>query len=252
MLQNDAVTTAFQPILSLRDQRMVGLEALSRFCVPGDRRSPDDWFTDAARVGLGAELELHALMLALEAAQAVPRHLYVSVNLSPETLLSPGVHGAIARSAIPPSRIVLEITEHSSVEDYDALAHALRPLRQAGTRIAVDDAGAGYATFRHILALSPDVIKLDRTLIAGIDRDPARRALATAMVSFAGETGTTVIAEGLETAAERRTVLRLGVEFGQGFLLGRPTVVPPTRLSVHGPDLPTGALPAVGVAPIDG
>jgi PAS domain S-box-containing protein len=239
VVQTDAVATAFQPILSLRDQRMVGVEALSRFCVPGDRRSPDDWFTDAARVGLGTELELHTLMLALVAAQAVPRHLYVSVNLSPETLLSPGVHGAIARSPIPPSRIVLEITEHSSVEDYDGLARALRPLRQAGARIAVDDAGAGYATFRHILALSPDVIKLDRTLIAGIDRDPARRALAAAMVSFAGETGTSVIAEGLETAAERRTVLRLGVDFGQGYLLGRPTAVPQQR-SGHGPELRTG------------
>jgi PAS domain S-box-containing protein len=241
VLQTNAVCTAFQPIMSLRDERMVGVEALSRFSVPGDRRSPEDWFTDAARTGLGTDLELHTLMLALDAARALPAHLYVSVNLSPETLLLPGVHGALARSPIPLSRIVLEITEHSSVEDYDALARALRPLRQAGMRIAVDDAGAGYATFRHILALSPDVIKLDRTLIAGIDRDPARRALAAAMVSFAGETRTSVTAEGLETAAELRTVLRLGVDSGQGYLLGRPTEEPQAWLAWHGRDLRTGA-----------
>jgi PAS domain S-box-containing protein len=241
VLQTGAVHTAFQPIMSLRDERMVGVEALSRFSVPGDRRSPEDWFTDAARVGLGPDLELHTLMVALDAAGALPGHLYVSVNLSPETLMGPGVSGALARSPIPYARIVLEITEHSSVEDYDALARALRPLREAGTRIAVDDAGAGYATFRHILALSPDVIKLDRTLIAGIDHDPARRALAAAMVSFAGETRTSVTAEGLETAAELRTVLRLGVDSGQGYLLGRPTTVPEAWLSWHAPDLRTTA-----------
>jgi EAL domain-containing protein (putative c-di-GMP-specific phosphodiesterase class I) len=167
------------------------------------------------------------------------------VNLSPETLLLPGVHGALARSPIPLSRIVLEITEHSSVEDYADLARALRPLREAGMRIAVDDAGAGYATFRHILALSPDVIKLDRTLIAGIDRDPARRALAAAVVSFAGETRTSVVAEGLETAAEFRTVLRLGVDSGQGYLLGRPTALPEEWRTWRAGELRTGATAAV-------
>jgi PAS domain S-box-containing protein len=249
-LQGDAVRIAFQPIMSLRDGRLVGVEALSRFSVPGERRSPEDWFTDAAGVGLGTDLELHALMLALDAARALPNHLYVSVNLSPETLMSPGVSGALARSPIPPARIVVEITEHSSVEDYDELARALRPLREAGTRIAVDDAGAGYATFRHILALSPEVIKLDRTLIAGIDRDPARRALAAAVVSFAGETGASVTAEGLETGAEFRTVLRLGVDSGQGYLLGRPTALPELWLSWQSPELPTGptAVASAGAA----
>jgi PAS domain S-box-containing protein len=240
VLQSDAVRTAFQPIMSLRDERMIGVEALSRFSVPGDRRSPEDWFTDASGVGLGTDLELHTLMLALDAARALPNHLYLSVNLSPETLMCPGVSGALARSPIPPGRIVVEITEHSSVEDYDELARALRPLREAGVRIAVDDAGAGYATFRHILALAPDVIKLDRTLIAGIDRDPGRRALAAAVVSFADETRTSVTAEGLETAAELRTVLRLGVDSGQGYLLGRPTALEEVWLSWHAPDLPTG------------
>ncbi|MGZ4547560.1 MAG: sensor domain-containing phosphodiesterase [Blastococcus sp.] len=244
VLQSDAVRTAFQPIMSLRDERVVGVEALSRFSLPGDHRSPEDWFTGAAGVGLGTDLELHTLMLALDAARALPGHLYVSVNLSPETLMCPGVSGALARSPIHPARIVLEITEHSSVEDYNDLARALRPLREAGMRIAVDDAGAGYATFRHILALSPDVIKLDRTLIAGIDRDPARRALAAAVVSFAGETRTSVVAEGLETAAEFRTVLRLGVDSGQGYLLGRPTVLPEEWLSWQAPELPTGATAA--------
>ena len=240
VLQSDAVRTAFQPIMSLRDQRMVGVEALSRFSVPTDRRSPEDWFTDAAGVGLGTDLELHTLMLALDAARALPAQLYVSVNLSPETLMCPGLSTALARSPIPPSRIVVEITEHSSVEHYDDLTRALRPLREAGMRIAVDDAGAGYATFRHILALAPDVIKLDRTLIAGIDRDPARRALAAAVVSFADETRSSVTAEGVETAAELRTVVRLGVDAGQGYLLGRPTALEEAWLSWHAPDLPTG------------
>jgi EAL domain-containing protein (putative c-di-GMP-specific phosphodiesterase class I) len=117
----------------------------------------------------------------------------------------------------------VELTEHTAVEDYDALDAALRPLREDGLRIAVDDAGAGYATFRHILRLAPDVIKLDRSLISGIDVDPARRALAGAVVAFAGEVRATVVAEGIEQSAELTVVLDLGVDAGQGYLFSRPS-----------------------------
>jgi EAL domain-containing protein (putative c-di-GMP-specific phosphodiesterase class I) len=117
----------------------------------------------------------------------------------------------------------VELTEHSAVEDYDALEGALRPLREVGLRIAVDDAGAGYATFRHILRLQPDFIKLDRSLISGIDGDPARRALAGAVVAFAREMRGVVVAEGIERSGELAVLLGLGVDAGQGYLLGRPS-----------------------------
>jgi PAS domain S-box-containing protein len=223
VLAGDALRTAFQPIVSLADGRVVGVEALSRFAVADEGRTVEDWFTDAARVGLGVDLEIHAALHGLRQATTLPEHAYVSVNFSPETLLWPGLHEALLRAPIPLSRIVVELTEHSAVGDYAALEEALQPLRDAGLRIAVDDAGAGYATFRHILRLAPDLIKLDRSLISGIDDDPARRALAGAVVALAREMGGVVVAEGIERAEERSAVLSLGVGVGQGYLLGRPS-----------------------------
>ena len=223
VLADDAVRTAFQPIVSLADGRVLGVEALSRFPVVDGERTPDDWFADAARVGLGVDLEVHAVLHALRLATALPEHVYVSVNLSPGTLLWPGLPDALRQAPVPLSRMVVELTEHSAVEDYDALEGALRPLRDAGLRVAVDDAGAGYATFRHILRLAPDLIKLDRSLISGIDVDPARRALAGAVVAFAREVRGVVVAEGIERTEERAVMLGLGVDSGQGYLLGRPS-----------------------------
>jgi len=125
-------------------------------------------------------------------------------------------------SELPGHRLVLEITEHATVEDYDALRAALRPLRGRGVSVAIDDAGAGYSSLRHILALEPDLIKLDMSLTRNICLDPARKALAAALISFARETGSRIIAEGVETAAELATLQSLGVEKAQGYFLGRP------------------------------
>ena len=223
VLAGDVLRTAFQPIVSLADGRVLGAEALSRFASADGERTAEDWFTDAARVGLGVDLEVHAAQQALRMATALPEDAYVSVNLSPETLLWPGLPDALRKSPIPLSRILVELTEHSAVGDYDALDRALRPLRDEGLRIAVDDAGAGYATFRHVLRLAPDVIKLDRSLISGIDGDPARRALAGAFVAFAREVHGVVVAEGIERSAELAVVLDLGVDAGQGYLFSRPS-----------------------------
>jgi PAS domain S-box-containing protein len=223
VLAGDALRTAFQPIVSLADGRVLGAEALSRFASADGERTAEDWFTDATRVGLGVDLEVHAAQQALRMATALPEDAYVSVNLSPETLLWPGLPDALRQSPIALCRIVVELTEHSAVGDYDALDRALRPLRDEGLRIAVDDAGAGYATFRHVLRLAPDVIKLDRSLISGIDGDPARRALAGAFVAFAREVRGVVVAEGIERSAELAVVLGLGVDAGQGYLFSRPS-----------------------------
>jgi EAL domain-containing protein (putative c-di-GMP-specific phosphodiesterase class I) len=125
-------------------------------------------------------------------------------------------------SGLPAERIVLEITEHAHVEDYDALLCALEPLRKNGVRLAVDDAGAGYSGLQHILQIRPDFIKLDMALTRHIDLDPARRALASALVAFARDTGSRIIAEGVETASELNTLRGIGIEKAQGYFLGRP------------------------------
>ena len=171
-------------------------------------------------MGLEEALEDRTLRSALTHLPALPEDAYLSLNSSPPCVLDGSVLAAVEDA--PLERLVLEVTEHSSIEDYSALAAALAPLRERGMRVAVDDAGAGYASFRHILKLRPDFIKLDRALTRRVDEDDSRRALAAALVTFAGETGSRIIAEGVETEAQRETLADLGVGLMQGYLFGRP------------------------------
>jgi len=217
VLDNSALTMVFQPIVALSTGATVGVEALARF--PGSDRGPDWWFAEAGAVGLGAELELLAIRAAVAQAPLLPPGVYMSVNASPTTALDPQLAAILATGA---ERFVLELTEHAAVTDYDRLGEGLKVLRGLGLRVAVDDAGSGYASLRHILRLRPNVIKLDIDLTRDVDRDPARRALAGSLVSFGAEIGATIVAEGIETAPELATMLGLGVQHGQGFHLARP------------------------------
>lgn len=220
-----AIVTAFQPVRNLSTGTITGVEALARF--PGDGRlSPDHWFTEASTAGLVRELDFAALETALQDAAGLPPDLTVALNLSPETCLDPRLPGLVTEAGIAPDRIVLELTERQPVADYDSLITALAPLRKRGLRVAVDDAGSGFSSMRHILQLKPDIIKLDRSLITGIHANPRQRALGAAMVQFAHETGATIVAEGLETEADLTTARGLGIHAGQGYLLGRPTTRP--------------------------
>jgi PAS domain S-box-containing protein len=223
VLDDGGPTMVFQPIVELATGKPVGAEALARFPVQPSR-PPDQWFADAADVGLGVELELSAVRTALSRLDAMPADVYLSLNAGPQTVASPALH-QLLRSA-PADRVVLELTEHTGVADYTALTDALEALRCRGVRLAVDDAGAGFSSLQHILNLKPDIIKLDRGLIENIDTDPARRALAGSLMAFANEIGAQVIAEGIETPREQTVLRRLGVRYGQGFHLGRPGPLP--------------------------
>jgi len=216
------VATVLQPIVALAEMRMVGAEALTRFEGPGG--SPDLWFARAAELGLGAELEMSTVRSALDLLPSIPAEVYLSVNASPATVSSPALRQALA--AADARRVVLEITEHSSVARYDELTRDLDELRALGVRVAVDDAGAGYASFRHILALRPHVIKLDRDMVRGVDSDQAREVLVSALAAFAESLGATVVAEGVETAGELDTLVRVGIGCGQGYYLARPAPLP--------------------------
>jgi EAL domain-containing protein (putative c-di-GMP-specific phosphodiesterase class I) len=243
ILQQAQLVTVYQAILDIVRQTLEGYEALSRFhCDP--QRPPDWWFAEAGAVGLQVQLETAAVQAALRGLPSVPHHAYLSINVSPATLLDAGFARWLGQHPLP--RLVLELTEHASVDDYDALLARLAPLRAQGLRIAVDDAGAGFASFRHILRLRPDVIKLDGSLIARIDRDQGARALAAALVGFAEQTGSTVVAEGVETEAELEVLGSLGVCKAQGFLLGKPAPLPvfgprtcQVHSSPHGPEIST-------------
>ena len=218
-LQPGSLAMVFQPIVHLDSGSIAGFEALARFrCEPD--RGPDVWFAEAAEVGLGTELELAAARLAVEEFTSIGTDGYVSINVSPQTALAPEldelVRGELA------DRLVVEITEHAAVRDYDHLVNRLVGPRGRGIRVAVDDTGAGFASLQHILRLRPDIIKLDMALTRGIDVDPVRRSLAAALVSFGQELRAHVVAEGVETERELETLRLLGIRYGQGFCLGRP------------------------------
>lgn len=218
VIEQDDLTMAFQPIYRLDTNQAVGVECLARF-PDGETRGPDEWFVEATEIGLGVELELVAVRAALRAMPYLPDDVYLAINVSPQAILSGEVEKALA--GVPCGRVLLEVTEHAIVADYVTLLRALEPLRSLA-RIAIDDAGAGYSGLRHILDIRPDVIKLDMSLTRGIDNDPARLALATALVSFANAIGSQIVAEGIETSAELKALRRLGVSFGQGYFLRRP------------------------------
>lgn len=210
----------YQPIIRLGTGSVVGYEALTRF---RDRTPPDVRFAEAYGVGLGVELELAAAARAVEHAVTLPSAAFLAINLSPDVL--PGSPSEL-RALLPAGRdVVFEITEHVRVADYQVLRDAVRRLR--GVRLAVDDAGAGYASLRHILELQPDFAKLDMSLVRGVGDDRLRQALAAGLVYYASRSGFQLIAEGIEQPAEAETLAGLGVELGQGYLFGRPG--PPPR-----------------------
>lgn len=235
VLTGSVLAMVFQPIVSLAGGEVVGFEALARFDAE-PRRTPDLWFAEAASVGLGGELELSACRAAIAVAGDLPADAYLAVNISPQTVTSAAAVAAFADA--PLKRLVIEITEHAHVDDYDELTQALGGLRRRGARVSVDDAGAGFASLQHILRLRPDIIKLDISLTRGVHVDPVRQALASLLVSFAAEIGSTITAEGIEEVGELDRLRQLGVYSGQGYHLGRPGPLP-RHEDVNGSSSPT-------------
>jgi EAL domain-containing protein (putative c-di-GMP-specific phosphodiesterase class I)/DNA-binding response OmpR family regulator len=227
VLDGDPPRIVFQPIAQLDSRKLVGYEALARFDQE-PYQTPDVWFAEAAEVGLGVDLELAAVRLALRELPSVPHGAVLTLNVSPTTAMTADLADLLAGHK--GQQIVLEITEHAQVEDYDGLLAALTSLRGGGVRMAVDDAGAGFASLHHILLLRPDIIKLDITLVRDINQDPIKRALACSLVTFARDIGSTIVAEGIETAEELGTLVELGVPWGQGYYLGRPDQLPSPHL----------------------
>ena len=213
-----AIVPAFQPIVDLRSGEVAGYEALARFPRDPDARPPNVWFAQAHRCGLGVELEGRAAVAALAVRADAPAG-YLSINLSPAAL-----RAGELRDQLPADLrgVVVEITEHELVADGERLRAALDDLRARGARIAMDDAGAGYAGLRQLMILRPDVIKLDRGLIEDVATDEAKQALVECFVRFAERTDASVCAEGIESADDLLVLARLGVNYGQGYLLARP------------------------------
>jgi EAL domain-containing protein (putative c-di-GMP-specific phosphodiesterase class I) len=215
------IRPVFQPIVDLRRSAVWGYEMLARF---GDDASgsPLGWLAAAERDGLGAALEARLVAAGISAREQLPNGARLSINISPEALVSRDVRDVLDRAPGGLSRIVLEVTERRRVEDYAELSSALDRARASGAAVAVDDAGAGYAALEHVARLRPDYVKLDRDLVADADADPHKLAVIEAIGLFAGRLDVALVAEGIERRAEHRMLAGLAVQLGQGYLFGRP------------------------------
>lgn len=246
----EPVVPVFQPIVEMRTGRLMGYEALARF--PQDKaetpRTPDAFFNQAARCGLGPQLEAVAIAAALRAPNRPP-NTYLSLNLTPSAISS-----SVVRASLPQNLndVVVEITEHELAPEDGALETGLAELRARGARIAIDDAGAGYAGLQQIMRVQPDIIKLDRSLVSAVDTDNAKAALIEFFVVFARRIDADVCCEGIETPGELATLAGLGVKLGQGYLLGRPATpwapIAPAAVSAIAQVQRSGMVPGVAGA----
>lgn len=223
ILDRRDIDIVFQPAVRIDSPQVAFVEALTRIGGGEPELTTEGWFEAAHEVGLGIELELLAARTALAHLDALPNETAMSINLSPATLVSGEMAGLLA--GLPLERVIVEVTEHRAIGDYSELTEALEPLRRRGLRLAVDDAGAGYASLKHILNIRPDIIKLDMSLSRGIDTDPVRRALAAALIHFAWSIGGDLVAEGVESPAELSALRDLGIGIVQGHLCARPAAL---------------------------
>ena len=208
----------FQPLVDLENNDFVAYEALARF--PEDpERTTSGWFAAARELGVGAQLELTAIRAALGHLDDIPPETALAINVSPTVAITDEFFELVLPVA---HRLIIELTEHEPVHDYEAVVEGLADLRRLGARVAIDDVGAGFASLRHILRLAPDIVKLDLSLTHGIEDDPNVHALTEALVRFSENTGALITAEGIETTSELRLLRMLGIDHGQGYLLGRP------------------------------
>ena len=219
VLDHDLMNIVFQPVVDIETREPIAFEALCRVNSP-PQRPPDMWFADAADHDLGLEFELQAIRLALGHLSHLPGRCPLHVNASPAVAMSRKLASLL--KGREPGRIILEITEHTQINDYPALTGALAPLRAAGVLIGVDDAGSGFSSMSHIVNMEADVIKVDISLVRDIHLNKMRRAMVGALAEFARQAEALVIAEGVELEEERATLITLGVTAAQGYLFGRP------------------------------
>ena len=222
IITDNDINIYYQPIYSLRHNKVVGFESLARFFTT-PYKSPDIWFKEAKKVGLNEALEMLAIKNALTNIAKFNNSTYIAINCSPSHILSGALENTLQN--IDCTRLVLEITEHSPISDYEKMRTALTPLRKRGLRLAIDDVGAGFSSFQHILELEADIIKLDISLTQNINTDKRKFLLAKALCGFAKAIDCTIVAEGIETEQEFNSLRKLNVDSVQGYFIGRPASI---------------------------
>lgn len=214
----NAMHMVFQPLRDLDSMQIVGMEALARF--PGHDHGPMWFFSEAFNHGLGIQLELRAVSLALDAMAQLPPPMRLNVNVSPETLCDPSFLDTLV--GVPTNRLMVEVTEHAVIDDYTEVKKAAAKLGELGVLLAIDDVGMGFSGLNRILESSPQELKLDAAVIRGVHANPVKQALILAFCNFGARARFDVVAEGIENADELQSLRALGVKLGQGYHLGSP------------------------------
>lgn len=210
----------FQPIVDLHRGDVVGYETLSRFISPLSA-SPDRWFAAANRLGVGAQLQADVLRRGIDLLPTLPDTTFLAVNLDPRLVAAPEIAELLTGGRL--DRLAIELAEQTVARDVRGMLAVLDRARECGAVVAMDEAGTGYSSLQNLTTIRPELVKLDRSLIAELDRDAIRRSLVGMLCAFVARTGGRVIAEGLEDVTEMDACIDLGVALGQGWLLGRPT-----------------------------
>lgn len=219
LMVNNRFVYYMQPIVNINNESVCGHELLLR--IKGDdSQSPQLFLTEIDMLGLSTALNISLFSQVLDILKAVPSNQFLTWNLAPSVILDHEFFQCFYGQDL--SQLVIEITEHAVIKNYVSLNDRLNILRQSGAKVAIDDAGAGYASLRHILQLKPDFIKLDHSLIHNIHREPELQALAESLVSFAEKSNAKLIAEGVEVEEEHQALQLLSFELGQGFYFARP------------------------------
>jgi EAL domain-containing protein (putative c-di-GMP-specific phosphodiesterase class I) len=231
VLLAEEIRTVFQPIMELKTGAILGFEALSRGPAGTAQHSPLNLFEAAKGADLVFELDRHCRRRAMRTARNLPAPLRLFINVVPASMYDPDFQGAsliqlLEGLGLSPDRIVLEVSEGYAIENYTLFVEALQNFTEMGFKIAVDDIGAGYSGLEKITHLQPRFLKFDIQLVRDIDKSHVKREMTRALKSFAEKMDSRIIAEGIETEEEKKALVDLGIEYGQGYLLARPAPLP--------------------------
>jgi EAL domain-containing protein (putative c-di-GMP-specific phosphodiesterase class I)/GGDEF domain-containing protein len=227
VLKDKRIETVFQPIISLKNGKVFGYEALSRGPELTDMESPERLFDSAQSFGKVWELEYLCRTKALESAmqQKIKSRLFLNVNpniMKDDEFRKGFTRESLNRFAIDPKQIIFEITEREAIDNISDFVKIISHYKEQDYRIAIDDAGAGYSGLNLISDIHPNYIKLDMKLVRNVDKDMTKQSLIRSLNEFARFTGTSLIAEGIETEEELEVLIEIGVAYGQGYLIQRP------------------------------
>lgn len=226
LIIGEAVTTVFQPIVKLKDKTVIGYEALSRGPAGTPYENPYLLFEMAREVDLVFELDRVCRRKALNNARDLKKGQSLFINCLPTAVHDPEFKGEnlntfLERLSLNPMRIVLEISEHDAIENLEIFREAIRYYSDIGFAVAIDDIGSGYSSLEAVMELKPNFLKLDISLIRGIHQNTLKQELVRGLISLSNQMQSQVVAEGIESHEELKMLLKLGIPFGQGYLIAK-------------------------------